>query len=143
MDGQSNEISDARQRRVQARQPGAPTGLGIGLGPAHEAAMLIARKWLVRVLVALEAEPLRPFQLAARVAGITPKVLAETLHVAEREQLVQRVIVREADVKGAIGFELTPLGKSLEAPLAALACWQDHRDEYLVIGTTEHERLGA
>lgn len=116
---------------------------GSGLEPwadaAHAAAALLARKWVLPVLVALEAGPLRRFQIAVRVTGITPKVLTETLRVLERERLVAPVLARESDVAVGIAYELTPYSRSLEEPIAALARWRQEHDE--LGGTSSEQRI--
>jgi DNA-binding HxlR family transcriptional regulator len=105
--------------------------------------VLLARKWVLPVLAALAGRPLRRFQLAVVVAGISPKVLTETLRFLEEESLVDRVLVREPEVAVGIAYELTPLGRSLDEPISALVRWHVLRDEASAIHARGRDRLGA
>jgi DNA-binding HxlR family transcriptional regulator len=90
---------------------------------AHAAASLLARRWVLPILGSLADQPQRRFRLALKLEGISPKVLTETLRVLEQAGLVSRILVRESETTVGIGYELTPLGRSFEQPVAALAHW--------------------
>ena len=110
---------------------------------AQITAALLARKWVLPVLGALGTKPLRRFQLAVQVVGISPKVLTETLRFLERESLVDRVLVRESEVTVGIAYELTSLGRSLDEPIAALAHWYALHVEARAVSGADRDRLGA
>jgi DNA-binding HxlR family transcriptional regulator len=68
--------------------------------------------------------------LRTSVDGISAKVLTETLRDLERDGLVTRHVYRE--VPPRVEYELTALGRTLHAPLQALALWaQEHFTEVL------------
>lgn len=85
----------------------------------------IADKWSVLVLAALCDAPLRFNVLKRRLDGVTPKALTECLRRLERDGIVSRRVMGASPV--AVEYEITPLGRTLEGPFAALHAWAiDH-----------------
>ena len=82
----------------------------------------LASKWRVLIVYALLAGPQRHAELRRRVAGITQKVLTETLRDMERDGLVQRDVIKETPPQH-VEYSLTALGKTLQEPLAAICAW--------------------
>jgi DNA-binding HxlR family transcriptional regulator len=82
----------------------------------------LAAKWRILLVYALLDGPQRPARLRRRLPGITQKMLTETLRGMEADGLVQRH-VRKLTAPQHIEYSLTELGKSLEAPLAAICAW--------------------
>jgi DNA-binding HxlR family transcriptional regulator len=82
----------------------------------------LASKWRVLLVYALLAGPQRHAELRRRVAGITQKVLTETLRDMERDGLVQRKVLKQAPPQH-VEYALTALGKTLQEPLAAICAW--------------------
>jgi DNA-binding HxlR family transcriptional regulator len=67
-------------------------------------------------------------QLARRIEGISQKMLTQTLRGLERDGLVSRTV--HATVPVRVDYELTGLGCTLRAPIAALEQWaRDHMGE--------------
>ena len=96
----------------------------------------IGDRWTVLIVVALDAAPLRFSVLAARVGGISQKMLTQTLRSLERDGFVTRTLYPE--IPPRVEYELTTLGRSLLGPLRALEEWAvenmsevvDHQREY-------------
>lgn len=82
----------------------------------------LAAKWRVLLVYALLAGPQRHAELRRRLPGITQKVLTETLRGMEEDGLVERQVLK-ATAPQHVEYELTPLGRTLEAPLAAICAW--------------------
>ncbi|MGW6144776.1 winged helix-turn-helix transcriptional regulator [Streptomyces sp. NPDC055144] len=85
----------------------------------------IGTKWIsmaVKVL-AEEAGELRFSQMQRQMAGISQKMLSVTLQGMVRDGLVSRRV--EPVVPPRVFYRLTPLGLSLEEPLAALREWAE------------------
>jgi DNA-binding HxlR family transcriptional regulator len=82
----------------------------------------LASKWRVLLIYALLAGPQRHAELRRRVAGITQKVLTETLRDMEGDGLVQRRVLKETPPQH-VEYALTALGKTLQEPLAAICAW--------------------
>lgn len=81
----------------------------------------IGDRWTVLVVGALDPGPQRFGALAARVGGISQKMLAQTLRSLERDGFVTRTVFPE--IPPRVEYELTALGRSLQAPLRALEEW--------------------
>jgi DNA-binding HxlR family transcriptional regulator len=82
----------------------------------------LASKWRVLLIYALLAGPQRHSELRRRVAGITQKVLTETLRDMEQDGLVERRVLKESPPQH-VEYALTALGKTLHEPLAAICDW--------------------
>lgn len=92
--------------------------------PSRLALDRVGDKWTVMIIEILARSPrLRFTQLKERVRGVTPKVLTQTLRSLERDGLVEREVF--AEVPPRVEYTLTPVGKSLRAPLAALRTWAE------------------
>ncbi|MEV6494176.1 helix-turn-helix domain-containing protein [Actinoplanes sp. NPDC051633] len=82
----------------------------------------LASKWRVLLIYALLAGPQRHTELRRRVAGITQKVLTETLRDMEQDGLVERRVLKETPPQH-VEYALTVLGATLREPLAAICDW--------------------
>ncbi|MFD5221777.1 winged helix-turn-helix transcriptional regulator [Streptomyces tendae] len=86
----------------------------------------IGTKWTsmaVKVLAEASSEEVRFAELQRRMAGISQKMLSATLQGLARDGLVGRRV--EATVPPRVYYRLTPLGLTLEEPLAALREWAE------------------
>lgn len=83
----------------------------------------IGDKWTTLVVLVLLDGPCRFSQLRARIGGVAPKVLTETLRRLERDGILTRTAYPE--IPPHVEYELTPLGRSLEEPIRAIATWAE------------------
>ena len=90
--------------------------------PARQLVELLAGRWTLAILAELGHGGRRYQDLHDRVEGIAHKVLTETLRRAERDGLITRHLDAE-HVETATLYELTPLGRSLDEPVAAFDRW--------------------
>jgi DNA-binding HxlR family transcriptional regulator len=81
----------------------------------------IADKWSMMVLTVLDAGPLRFNTIKRHLEGITQKALTQCLRRLERNGLVSRRVIPQSPV--AVEYEMTPLGRSLQAPFKSLYAW--------------------
>lgn len=77
--------------------------------------------WSVPALERLCERPMRFNELRGAIPTVTPKSLTATLRRLERNGILERRIVHTRPV--AIEYRITPLGKSLRAPIDALLDW--------------------
>jgi DNA-binding HxlR family transcriptional regulator len=99
--------------------------------PSRQLLDRLSDKWVVLVLVALEAAPRRYSQLARTIAGVSQKMLTQTLRTLERDGLVTRTVT--ATVPVTVTYELTALGRSLLEVIAGLKTWaESHMDDVLL-----------
>jgi DNA-binding HxlR family transcriptional regulator len=82
----------------------------------------IANKWSVLILTVLCTRPSRFNEIMRRLDGITHKALADALKRLERNGLIRREVLTETTPVG-VEYTITPLGRSLQQPFAALYDW--------------------
>ncbi|MFI6582666.1 winged helix-turn-helix transcriptional regulator [Embleya sp. NPDC050493] len=91
----------------------------------------IGTKWTsmtIKVLAEASPQEVRFAELQRRMAGVSQKMLSVTLQGLARDGLVSRRV--EASVPPRVYYGLTPLGTTLEEPLAALREWaEEHMAE--------------
>jgi DNA-binding HxlR family transcriptional regulator len=87
---------------------------------------LFSAKWKVDVLFLLAAGVRRHGRLLDHLL-VSKKVLGDALKALERDGLVRRSVFDETPVR--VEYSLTPLGRSLTAPLFSLWEWADQHVE--------------
>ncbi|NUS57575.1 MAG: helix-turn-helix transcriptional regulator [Streptomycetaceae bacterium] len=92
---------------------------------------LLARvgdQWTVLVITALADGPLRFTTLHERIAGVSQRMLGQTLRQLTRDGLVTRTAYPEMPPR--VEYELTDLGRSLGETVAHMVRWvQDHQTD--------------
>ena len=109
--------------------------------PSRTVLRHVVDRWTPLVVMVLADGPSRFGELRARVGGVTPKVLTQTLRSMERDGLVTRTQLQ--GVPPRVDYELTDLGHSLQAPIDALRTWIHthsaqilaHRESYDAVGS--------
>lgn len=123
----------AAQRRAAAA---AEYNAYLAACPSQQLLAQVSGKWVVLVLSALasgpecsgEPRPLRYSELARVLAGVSPKMLSQTLRTLERDGLLERTVTPTVPV--TVSYELTDLGLSLHEQVRGLKRWAEtHRDE--------------
>ena len=89
--------------------------------PSRTVLRHVVDRWTPLVVTVLADGPSRFGELRSRVGGVTPKVLTQTLRSMERDGLVTRTQL--PGVPPRVDYELTDLGRSLQAPIGALRTW--------------------
>jgi DNA-binding HxlR family transcriptional regulator len=125
----------AAQRRAQAK---AEYDAFLAGCPSRKLLDRISDKWVTLVLSALgsgpgcvgEPQPMRYSELSRLLAGVSQKMLTQTLRSLERDGLVTRTAT--ATVPVTVSYELTDLGLSLHEMVRGLKAWaQTHMDDVL------------
>ncbi|MET8431039.1 helix-turn-helix domain-containing protein [Nocardia sp. NPDC004860] len=98
--------------------------------PARTAIEVIANKWSVVTLYALQDGPKRHSELVALSGGISRKVLTQTLRRLQSNGLIDRQQYAEAPPR--VEYSLTALGRTLQEPIAMLTEWAQVHGEALV-----------
>ncbi|CAL9519051.1 winged helix-turn-helix transcriptional regulator [Streptomyces pilosus] len=115
----------AAQRREQAR---AEYDAFLKGCPTNQLLDRISDKWVALVVSALAPGPMRYSDLGRRIAGVSPKMLTQTLRSLERDGLLTRTVTPSVPVR--VDYALTPLGASLSLLLTAVKDWAEtHFDE--------------
>ena len=110
----------AQQRRESERFEYNAMFLGC---PTRQVMELIGDKWTGLLVHALADGSQRHGQLRTRVAGISQKMLTQTLREMERDGLVTRTVTPSVPVR--VDYALTPLGGSLVPVLGAVKAWSE------------------
>jgi len=111
--------------------------------PSRQLLDRISDKWVALVLAALgsdgprpgrdrsgEPRPMRYSELSRRLAGVSQKMLTQTLRSLERDGLVTRTVTPTVPV--TVTYELTDLGLSLHHVMGGIKTWAEaHMDEVL------------
>jgi DNA-binding HxlR family transcriptional regulator len=100
----------------------------------------IGDKWTVLVIGSLEDGSLRFSELRARIGGVAPKVLTQTLRAMERDGLLTRTV--HAQVPPRVDYELTPLGASLTGPIATLTDWAETHLSRILTARETYDDVG-
>ncbi|GHD42018.1 winged helix-turn-helix transcriptional regulator [Streptomyces galbus] len=115
----------AAQRRERAR---VEYDAFIRSCPTNQLLDRISDKWVSLVVSALAGGPMRYSDLARKIAGVSPKMLTQTLRSLERDGLLTRTVTPSVPVR--VDYELTRLGHSLAHLLTAVKDWAEtHFDE--------------
>ncbi|TQJ54874.1 helix-turn-helix transcriptional regulator [Streptomyces sp. NBC_00080] len=115
----------AAQRREQAR---GEYDAFLRSCPTNQLLDRLSDKWVSLVVSALAPGPQRYSDLARRIAGVSPKMLTQTLRTLERDGILTRTVTPSVPVR--VDYELTPLGSNLALLLTAVKDWAEiHFDE--------------
>ncbi|MFE2099342.1 MULTISPECIES: helix-turn-helix domain-containing protein [unclassified Streptomyces] len=115
----------AAQRREQAR---IDYDAFLAACPTNNLLGRLSDKWVGLVVAALAPGPMRYSDIGRKVAGVSPKMLTQTLRTLERDGIVSRTVTPSVPVR--VDYELTPLGRSLSGLLTAVKTWAEtHFDE--------------
>jgi DNA-binding HxlR family transcriptional regulator len=121
----------AAQKRAQTK---AEYDAFLAVCPSRKLLDRISDKWVTLTLCALggggQPRPLRYSELGRLLAGVSQKMLTQTLRSLERDGLVTRAVTPTVPV--TVSYELTELGLSLHAMIRGVKIWAEmHMDDVL------------
>ncbi|KUN29480.1 HxlR family transcriptional regulator [Streptomyces antibioticus] len=106
--------------------------------PSRDLLDQIGSKWAVLVLGELGRNGTSRFgQLRQALAGVSEKMLTQTLRTLERDGLLSRTVYPE--VPPHVEYELTPLGQTLREPLKALTEWSVLHIEEVITAREQYD----
>lgn len=143
----------AAQQRAQAK---VEYDAFIAACPSRKLLDRVSNKWVTLILAALgsdsahelgadcaagEPRVMRYSELQRLLAGVSQKMLTQTLRSLERDGLVSRTVVPTVPV--TVSYELTDLGLSLYEMMRGLKAWAEaHMDDVLANRETYETRVG-
>ena len=127
----------AQQRRDQDR---VVYDAMLATCPTRQVMATVGGKWAALLVHALAPGRRRHGALRTTVAGISQKMLTQTLRELERDGLVTRTVTAGVPVR--VDYALTPLGDSLVPVLDALKTWSETHIEQ-VLDAREHFDVAA
>lgn len=109
--------------------------------PTRQVMTTIGEKWSSLLVNALADGPRRHAELRGVVAGISQKMLTQTLRVLERDGLVSRTVIPDVPVQ--VSYRLTDLGQSLLPVLQALKNWSEANIEAIMAARDAYDSRAA
>jgi DNA-binding HxlR family transcriptional regulator len=100
----------------------------------------IGDTWSVLIVLLLARGSHRYSELAAKIEGISPKMLTQTLRALERDGLVTRTV--HAAVPPRVDYALTELGSSLNALVGGLQDWAESHIGDVLTARTAYDGRG-
>ena len=97
--------------------------------PSRQVLDALSDKWVTLVLTALAGEPRRYSELSRTIAGVSQKMLTQTLRMLERDGLLTRTITPSVPVR--VDYELTPLGETILPVVGAIKQWSEAHIEQI------------
>jgi DNA-binding HxlR family transcriptional regulator len=91
--------------------------------PSRQVLDALSDKWVTLVLTALADAPRRYSELSRTIAGVSQKMLTQTLRMLERDGLVTRTITASVPVR--VDYQLSPLGRTLLPVVRAIKDWSE------------------
>jgi DNA-binding HxlR family transcriptional regulator len=118
----------AAQKRAQAK---VAYDSFLAACPSRQLLDRISDKWVALILAALGSDgPQRYSELSRRLAGVSQKMLTQTLRSLERDGLITRTVTPTVPV--TVTYGLTDLGLSLQQLMWGVKVWAEaHMDEVL------------
>jgi DNA-binding HxlR family transcriptional regulator len=110
----------ATQRRAEAR---VEYDAFLAACPSRRVLDRITDKWVTLVLAALRDGPQRYSDLGRTIAGVSQKMLTQTLRSLVRDGLITRTVTPSVPVR--VDYEMTPLGTELQALVHQMKVWAE------------------
>jgi DNA-binding HxlR family transcriptional regulator len=110
----------ATQRREQARQE---YDAFLAACPSRQLLDRLTDKWVTLILAALADGEQRYSEIARTIAGVSQKMLTQSLRNLERDGMLTRTITPAVPVR--VSYELTALGRSLLAVVQGIKDWAE------------------
>ncbi len=92
--------------------------------PSRAVLARIGDKWTALVIRSLAGRTLRYNELQREVAGISQKMLTQTLRALEEDGLITRKVYPV--IPPMVEYSLTPLGRTLVSPVHAICAWAEN-----------------
>lgn len=112
-----------RRMPTSRRPPSPPDDAFLAYRGSALVVGLLADKWTIPVIHTLARGTRRTGELKQALAGVSQKMLTQTLRSLETHGLVERKVF--AVVPPRVEYSLTPMGASINEPLAGLCAWTE------------------
>ena len=122
--------------------------------PSRQLLARISDKWVTLILAALGGDgpsagpggaggprPLRYSELSRRLAGVSQKMLTQTLRSLERDGLITRTVTPTVPV--TVRYELTDLGVSLQQLMRGVKDWAETHMDQVQANRDDHDNRDA
>jgi DNA-binding HxlR family transcriptional regulator len=124
----------AQQRRDEAR---VEFDAYLAECPSRKLLDRIADKWVALVVKSLLDGPKRYSEVSHQLAGVSQKMLTQTLRSLERDGVLTRTVTPSVPVR--VDYELTPLGESLAGVLGQLKMWAEQHTPEVDLARADYD----
>ena len=124
----------AQQRRDEAR---VEFDAYLAECPSRKLLDRIADKWVALVVKSLVDGPKRYSEISHQLAGVSQKMLTQTLRSLERDGVLRRTVTPSVPVR--VDYELTSLGESLAGVLGQLKMWAEQHMPDVDLARAEYD----
>jgi DNA-binding HxlR family transcriptional regulator len=107
--------------------------------PSRQVLDTLSDKWVTLVLTALAEGPRRYSELARMIAGVSQKMLTQTLRTLERDGLVTRTITPSVPVR--VDYQLTGLGQTILPVVGAIKHWSETHIQEIHAARTAYDQI--
>jgi DNA-binding HxlR family transcriptional regulator len=101
----------------------------------------VADKWTVLIVARLARRTMRFGELKRDIAGISQKMLTQTLRALERDGLVARAVYPEVPLR--VEYSLTPLGATLVSSLVQIKDWAEGNIEAVLAARRAYDQAAG
>lgn len=105
--------------------------------PTRTVMATVGDKWAALIINALADGSQRHGQLRVTIAGVSQKMLTQTLRELERDGLLTRAITATVPVR--VDYDLTALGRSLLPLLQGLKQWSEANIEQILAARDDYD----
>ncbi|MFD8704822.1 winged helix-turn-helix transcriptional regulator [Kitasatospora sp. NPDC059648] len=105
--------------------------------PARQLLDRIGDKWVTLVVNALADGPQRYSDLRRRLAGVSEKMLTQTLRALERDGLLHRTVT--PTVPARVDYALTPLGHDLLPLVRSIKTWAETHMPHVLAARADYD----
>jgi DNA-binding HxlR family transcriptional regulator len=109
--------------------------------PSRKILDRVGDKWSTLLIVLLDDGSKRFSELRRSIHGISHKMLTQTLRNLERDGLVNRTVY--AQVPPRVEYALTPMGKTLYAPVTSLLRWSEEHVNQVAAAQAQYDARSA
>ena len=131
--GLSRNADGVMVRRMLTR----PCVLNAGC-PSRDVLARVCDKWTALIIRSLAGRTLRYNELQREVAGISQKMLTQTLRALEEDGVIARKVYPV--IPPMVEYSLTPLGRTLVKPLHAICEWAERHLPKIEANQIERQR---
>ncbi|MEV6350049.1 helix-turn-helix domain-containing protein [Actinoplanes sp. NPDC051851] len=128
----------AAERKEQARRD---YDAFLDLCPTRQLLSTLTDKWVALVIAVLSDGPRRHSEIAHRIAGVSQKMLTQTLRTLERDGFLTRTVTASVPVR--VDYELTPLGDELVPVMTAIKSWAETHMDRVATARTDFDARAA
>jgi DNA-binding HxlR family transcriptional regulator len=128
----------AAQRRERERRE---FNVFLAACPSRQLLDRLSDKWVGLVIATLEPGPRRYSELARSVAGVSQKMLTQTLRRLERDGLVEREVTPSVPVR--VDYRLTSLGRSLLPVMTAVQTWAERHMGEVIVARNAYDSVAS